>query len=196
MKRKAFLTLLLVLPLSTPICAQTDTLPDGLGKDIRTPEGLRALVERKDPRFVIVDVRSPEEYAAGHIPTAINIPGGATADIKAKKLISKLTFATASVVLLVVLAIGWRESIIVGAAVVVTLDVGVVPGEPALRAAEQHPLMGPLHLGHPLLLGIGLRLGSSRSSFGNVIHIDLAFPLDGGDDIDSVQLLVQTKASF
>lgn len=82
MKRKAFLTLLLVLPLSTPICAQTDTLPDGLGKDIRTPEGLRALVERKDPRFVIVDVRSPEEYAAGHIPTAINIPGGATADIK------------------------------------------------------------------------------------------------------------------
>jgi len=45
-------------------------------------------------------------------------------------------------------------------------------------------------------VGIGLRLGSSRSSFGNVIHIDLAFPLDGGDDIDSVQLLVETKASF
>ena len=45
-------------------------------------------------------------------------------------------------------------------------------------------------------VGIGLRLGSSRSSFGNVMHIDLAFPLDGGDDIDSVQLLVQTKASF
>ena len=46
---------------------------------------------------------------------------GATADYKAKKLISKLTFATISVVILVVLAIGWRESIIVGAAVVVTL---------------------------------------------------------------------------
>ena len=46
---------------------------------------------------------------------------GATADTKAKKLISKLTFATASVVLLVVFAIGWRESIIVGAAVVVAL---------------------------------------------------------------------------
>ncbi|MBK7902313.1 MAG: BamA/TamA family outer membrane protein [Proteobacteria bacterium] len=30
-------------------------------------------------------------------------------------------------------------------------------------------------------VGIGLRLGSSRSAFGNVIHIDLAFPLDGGD---------------
>jgi outer membrane protein assembly factor BamA len=45
-------------------------------------------------------------------------------------------------------------------------------------------------------VGIGLRLGSSRSSFGNVVHIDLAFPLDGDDDIDSVQLLVTTRASF
>lgn len=83
MKRKAFLTLLLALPLSPGIWAQTDTLPDGLGQDIRTPEGLRAVVERKDPRFVVVDVRPPEEYAAGHIPTAINIPGGVTADMKA-----------------------------------------------------------------------------------------------------------------
>ena len=46
---------------------------------------------------------------------------GATADTKAKKLISKLVFATGSVVLLVLLALGWREALIVGAAVVVTL---------------------------------------------------------------------------
>ena len=45
-------------------------------------------------------------------------------------------------------------------------------------------------------VGIGLRFGSSRSSFGNVIHVDLAFPLDGDDSIDSVQFLVETKASF
>ena len=45
-------------------------------------------------------------------------------------------------------------------------------------------------------VGIGLRLGSSRSAFGNVVHIDLAFPLDGGDDVDSVQLVVETKARF
>jgi hemolysin activation/secretion protein len=45
-------------------------------------------------------------------------------------------------------------------------------------------------------VGVGLRLGSSRSSFGNVVHIDLAFPLDGDDDIDSVQLLVTTKRTF
>ena len=46
---------------------------------------------------------------------------GETADYKAKKLITKLAFATASVVLLVLLAIGWREAVIVGAAVIVTL---------------------------------------------------------------------------
>ncbi|SDY06503.1 Multidrug efflux pump subunit AcrB [Allochromatium warmingii] len=46
---------------------------------------------------------------------------GATADAKAQKLMSKLSFATASVVLLVLFAIGWREAIIVGAAVIVTL---------------------------------------------------------------------------
>jgi multidrug efflux pump subunit AcrB len=46
---------------------------------------------------------------------------GVTADAKAKKLIQKLVFATAAVVLLVVIALGWREAIIVGAAVVVTL---------------------------------------------------------------------------
>jgi len=46
---------------------------------------------------------------------------GATADAKAKQLITKLIFATASVILLVLAAIGWREALIVGAAVVVTL---------------------------------------------------------------------------
>ncbi|RJP72187.1 MAG: rhodanese-like domain-containing protein [Comamonadaceae bacterium] len=83
MKKRSFVALLLVLPLCAPAWAQTDTLPDGLGKDIRTPEGLRKVIERKDPRFVIVDVRPPADYAAGHIPTAINIPGGITADIQA-----------------------------------------------------------------------------------------------------------------
>jgi hypothetical protein len=45
-------------------------------------------------------------------------------------------------------------------------------------------------------VGLGLRLGSSRSAFGNVVHIDLAFPLDGGDDIDDVQFVIETKARF
>jgi multidrug efflux pump subunit AcrB len=46
---------------------------------------------------------------------------GETANDKAIKLIQKLAFATASVVLLVWLAVGWREAVVVGAAVVITL---------------------------------------------------------------------------
>jgi multidrug efflux pump subunit AcrB len=48
---------------------------------------------------------------------------GKTANDKAMKLIQKLAFATASVILLVLLTIGWREAIIVGSAVIVTLTV-------------------------------------------------------------------------
>ncbi|MBP6437968.1 MAG: efflux RND transporter permease subunit [Thermomonas sp.] len=46
---------------------------------------------------------------------------GRTAADKAAKLMQKLAFATASVVLLVLFALGWREAIVVGSAVVLTL---------------------------------------------------------------------------
>jgi outer membrane protein assembly factor BamA len=45
-------------------------------------------------------------------------------------------------------------------------------------------------------VGLGLRLSSSRSGLGNVIHFDLAFPLDGDPSIKSTQWLVTTKATF
>ena len=45
-------------------------------------------------------------------------------------------------------------------------------------------------------LGFGLRLGNSRSALGNVVHIDLAFPLDGDPSIRRVQFLVEAKRSF
>ncbi len=48
---------------------------------------------------------------------------GATASDKAQKLIQKLIFATFSVVLLVLFALGWREAIVVGSAVVLTLAI-------------------------------------------------------------------------
>jgi hypothetical protein len=44
--------------------------------------------------------------------------------------------------------------------------------------------------------GIGLRLGNARSGLGNVLHIDLAVPLVRQPDIDSVQLLIETRGSF
>ncbi|NBU24677.1 MAG: hypothetical protein EBS39_03470 [Gammaproteobacteria bacterium] len=45
-------------------------------------------------------------------------------------------------------------------------------------------------------VGIGLRLGNSRSGLGNVLHIDLAFPLNADKSIQNVQLLIETKRSF
>jgi outer membrane protein assembly factor BamA len=45
-------------------------------------------------------------------------------------------------------------------------------------------------------VGVGLRLGNSRSALGNVLHIDLAFPLDGDSSISSMQVIVETKRSF
>jgi multidrug efflux pump subunit AcrB len=56
-----------------------------------------------------------------HVQTTITRNYGQTADDKASKLIQKLIFATASVVLLIGFTLGWREALVVGAAVVLTL---------------------------------------------------------------------------
>ena len=62
--------------------AQSDTLPNNLGKKVSTPEGLKKVIDSKDTRFVIVDVRRKISYDIGHIPTAINIPYGIIANVK------------------------------------------------------------------------------------------------------------------
>jgi hypothetical protein len=45
-------------------------------------------------------------------------------------------------------------------------------------------------------VGVGLRLEITRSGLGNIIHLDMAFPLDGDPTISRVQYLVTTKQSF
>jgi outer membrane protein assembly factor BamA len=45
-------------------------------------------------------------------------------------------------------------------------------------------------------VGFGLRLLSARTSKGNVLHADVAFPLDRDPSIDSVQFLFKTKVAF
>ncbi len=45
-------------------------------------------------------------------------------------------------------------------------------------------------------VGIGLRLNSSRANKNRVVHVDLAFPLASGDDVDSVQLLFRVREQF
>ncbi len=38
------------------------------------PQELAQLIERQHEPYVLIDVRRPDEYASGHIPTAVNIP--------------------------------------------------------------------------------------------------------------------------
>jgi outer membrane protein assembly factor BamA len=45
-------------------------------------------------------------------------------------------------------------------------------------------------------VGLGLRILNARSAFGNVLHIDLAFPLNYDPAIRRVQFLVQTQTTF
>jgi hypothetical protein len=45
-------------------------------------------------------------------------------------------------------------------------------------------------------VGLGLRIVTTRSAFGNVVHVDVALPLNATPDIERVQFLVKTKASF
>jgi outer membrane protein assembly factor BamA len=45
-------------------------------------------------------------------------------------------------------------------------------------------------------VGCGMRFGNTRSGLGNVLHVDLAFPLKGERNVSKVQFLVQTKASY
>jgi multidrug efflux pump subunit AcrB len=68
-----------------------------------------------------------EQLKGTFIPEGVNVTVtrnyGVTANDKAMTLIAKLVFATALVIGLVWLALGWREAFIVGAAVILTLTI-------------------------------------------------------------------------
>ena len=75
---------------------------------------------------------------------------------------------------------------------VVFFDMGAVTGSSLVQAP---PLAQPT----PKVLrdiGFGLRVGNMRSALGNVVHIDIAFPLDGDPSISRVQLIVAAQRSF
>jgi len=44
--------------------------------------------------------------------------------------------------------------------------------------------------------GLGLRIVSTRSAFGNVLHLDLAFPLGAGSNVKRAQVLLKSRATF
>jgi hypothetical protein len=63
------------------------------------------------------------------------------------------------------------------------------------RTWGDNPLGGE-SLGWLSDVGFGLRLAPTRTGTRSIIHVDIAFPLDGDDSIDRVQLLIESKKSF
>ena len=59
------------------------------------------------------------------------------------------------------------------------------------RAARRSPVSGVLEDA-----GFGLRFGNARSGFGNVVHVDVAFPLNVRPGIDKAQFLIQTRGEL
>jgi len=66
-------------------------------------------------------------------------------------------------------------------------DVGRVWGENPVNAPNQGWLRD---------VGFGLRFAPTRTGFSKVLHLDIAFPLDGDSSIDDVQILLESKRSF
>jgi multidrug efflux pump subunit AcrB len=102
----------------------------GLPPGITAPAVTLAIAKKPGTNAVVIAAALEERLAALEgvlIPegmhATITRDYGATADDKARTLIGKLVFATAAVVVLVLLALGWREAVVVGAAVVITLAV-------------------------------------------------------------------------
>lgn len=63
------------------------------------------------------------------------------------------------------------------------------------RSWGDNPVGGE-NLGWLTDVGFGLRLAPTRASSGKMVHVDIAFPMDGDDSIDSVQLLLESKHKF
>ncbi|MBU0656494.1 MAG: efflux RND transporter permease subunit [Gammaproteobacteria bacterium] len=102
----------------------------GLTAGVRTPAVTIAVA--KQPGTNAVDIANSvidrfEKLRGTFVPEGVNVTVtrnyGATAQAKSEKLIHKLIIETIAVALLIWWALGWREALIVGAAVVITLAV-------------------------------------------------------------------------
>ncbi|MBK9951541.1 MAG: efflux RND transporter permease subunit [Candidatus Competibacteraceae bacterium] len=103
---------------------------NGIGVEGEFPAVTLAIAKKPGENAVVIAeqiLERVEQLKGTVIPEGVNITVtrnyGVTANDKAMTLIAKLVFATALVIVLVWLALGWREAAIVGAAVILTLTI-------------------------------------------------------------------------
>ncbi|HEY6939878.1 efflux RND transporter permease subunit [Dokdonella sp.] len=106
------------------------------------------------------------------VHVAVTRDYGRTAADKARKLIQKLLFATASVVALILFSLGWREAIVVGSAVVLTLAVTLFASHAMGFTLNRVSLFA-------LIFSIGILVDDAVVVVEN-IHRHLAMPGDDG----------------
>jgi outer membrane protein assembly factor BamA len=63
------------------------------------------------------------------------------------------------------------------------------------RTWGDHPVGGE-ELGWLRDVGFGLRFAPTRTGTRKIVHLDIAFPLDGDPSIDEIQILLESKKSF
>ncbi|MDU8925872.1 efflux RND transporter permease subunit [Alisedimentitalea sp. MJ-SS2] len=105
-----------------------NVIRDGAGNIHRTPAVTLAIAKRAGANAVLVAeeiLHRVDQLAPKMVPDAIQIDVtrdyGETADEKANELLFHLGLATVSIVALVLIAIGWRESIVVAVVIPVTI---------------------------------------------------------------------------
>lgn len=74
MKRNVILGLLIIIAGAIFAMSCNSTSNNSAGEDYTKPDALKALIESKDAQYILIDVRTKEEFDAGHIPGSINIP--------------------------------------------------------------------------------------------------------------------------
>lgn len=63
------------------------------------------------------------------------------------------------------------------------------------RTWGDHPV-GGTEFGWLRDVGVGLRFAPTRSGSRKIVHLDIAFPLDGDPTIDDIQIVLESKKSF
>ena len=87
MKLKVVIPILLVALLLAGCTAPTGTNKDATYKQISMSEAVEMM--QNEDGYIILDVRRPDEYAAGHIPNAINVPNESIGDEEITELPDK-----------------------------------------------------------------------------------------------------------
>jgi phage shock protein E len=72
MMRPVIAALAALAMLAAATAGRTDT--DAPSQASISNDALQQRIEASEPGFVVLDVRTPEEYAEGHVPGAINMP--------------------------------------------------------------------------------------------------------------------------